>query len=763
MSLAGGLTPAAGRITLGSFLSPDRLARRSANHPWLTLAIWFAIIVAGLGAATQLKITPTWEIRGSESQKAASLLEERILGQSPAAETIVIRSPSLTVDDPEFRAFVEELTAEIRTLDQAVASVTNVYETGEQGFVSADRHTTILPATLVGDIVKATDTVAPLSELLAGRNGQQGFTVLTAGDGSIWHDANHQFEKDLARGEGIGLPIALIVLVIVFGAAVAAGVPIVLALLGILISMGMTAIISQFIGIDSSTINMITMIGLAVGIDYTLFIVERFREERAAGREKVDAVVASGNTASRAVLFSGITVIIALAGLIIVPASMFAGMAIGAITVVVAAVAVALTLLPAVLSLLGDRINWLRLPGRKTKAEQPIDSGFFGKTTMLVMRHPWIAATSSVALLVAMAVPYARINIGSLGLSTFPQHLQSVQAFNILNEEFSAGLIDPAEVVIEGNADSAEVSLAVANLRKAIAEDPDFASMSALTTVEGGQYGYFTILLNGDASSERAMDALRRLRGDYIPAAFGNTSAEVHVGGGTASNVDYIDTMNQYLPIVIAFVLTLSFILLTMVFRSIVIPVKAIIMNLLSVGAAYGLIVLVFQEGIGAGLLGFHQADQVEAFLPVFLFAILFGLSMDYHVFLLSRIQERFLQTGDNAAAVAHGLRSTAHIITGAAAIMMAVFSGFALGEMIALQQVGFGLAVAVFLDATVVRSVLVPASMELLGSRNWYLPSWLEWMPRISVEGPARHTAGKVHGHEVPAFELGPVLTSGD
>jgi len=479
-------------------------------------------------------------------------------------------------------------------------------------------------------------------------------------------------------------------------------------------------------------------------------------------REKVDAVVAAGNTASRAVLFSGITVIIALAGLIIVPASMFAGMAIGAITVVIAAVAVALTLLPAVLSLLGDRINWLRLPGRKTKSEQPIDSGFFGKTTMLVMRHPWIAATTSVALLVAMALPYARINIGALGISTFPQHLQSVQAFNVLNEEFSAGLIDPAEVVIE----------ATSTLPRFPSRSPTCVSPSPKMATShhvhphhrrGRSVRLLHRLLNGDATSERAMDALRRLRSDYIPAAFGNTGAEVYVGGGTAANVDYIDCMKQYLPIVIAFVLTLSFILLTMVFRSIVIPVKAIIMNLLSVGAAYGLVVLVFQEGVGADLLGFHQADHVEAFLPVFLFAVLFGLSMDYHVFLLSRIQERFLQTGDNAAAVAHGLRSTAHIITGAAAIMMAVFSGFALGDMIALQQVGFGLAVAVFLDATVVRSVLVPASMELLGSRNWYLPSWLEWMPRISVEGPARHTAGRVPSHEALAFELGPILTSGD
>jgi RND superfamily putative drug exporter len=249
------------------------------------------------------------------------------------------------------------------------------------------------------------------------------------------------------------------------------------------------------------------------------------------------------------------------------------------------------------------------------------------------------------------------------------------------------------------------------------------------------------IFLNGDSTSVGAMDALRHLRNEYIPAAFRNNEAKVYVGGGTAGTVDYIDTMNTYLPTVIGFVLTLSFLLLLMVFRSIVIPLKAIVMNLLSVGAAYGLIVLVFQKGVGAGLLGFQQSDQIEAWLPVFLFAVLFGLSMDYHVFLLSRIQETFLRTGDNTYAVSHGLRSTAHIITGAAAIMMVVFAGFAMGDMVPLQQMGFGLAVAVFLDATIVRTVLVPASMELLGARNWYLPAWLEWLPRISVEGPAAPT----------------------
>ena len=733
-----------------SFLSPDRLARKSANHPWITLGVWLLVIVGSLGAASQMKFTPGFDVRGSDSAKADDILENKILGKSPATETVVIQNPGKTVDDPEYQAFVNELVGQIRGLDATVGGVASYYELGDESLVSKDRHTTILPVQLTSTVVDAPQEVGPLLETLE-EHSANGFTVLTAGDGSIWHEAQHQYEKDMAAGETIGIPVAIITLVVVFGAVAAAGVPIILALLGVLVAVGATALISRVFAIDSITINMISMIGLAVGIDYALFIVERFREERMHGVAKVDAIVNSGATASRAVLFSGITVIIALAGLYIVPTAIMGSLAVGAMTVVVAAVAMALTLIPAILSLLGDRINWLTIPGRKEKLETSDEAGFFGKTTKLVMDHPWISATLSMGLLIALSVPYFTINIGSTGISTFPQDLNSVQAFNILDKEFSAGRIDPVEVVVDGRASSPDVSLAMSRLRERVASDPAFAEMTTLQTSKDGNYGYVEVYLNGDSSSPEAMGALRRLRSDYVPAAFTNVSADVYVGGGTAGTVDYIDAMNTYLPIVIGFVLALSFLLLLMVFRSIVIPLKAIVMNLLSVGAAYGLIVLVFQHGWGNELLGFQQSDQIEAWLPVFLFAVLFGLSMDYHVFLLSRIQESFLRTGDNTYAVSHGLRSTAHIITGAAAIMMVVFGGFAAGEMVALQQMGFGLAVAVFLDATVVRTVLVPASMELLGSRNWYLPAWLDWLPRISVEG---HAAPAPQSAPVPVFD---------
>ena len=733
---SGGKTPS------GSFLSPARLAFASASHPRLTVAVWFFVVIFGVLGATQLDTISNKEIRGSESQHSKHLLEDEVRGERPATETVVVVSlTGSTIDDAVFHERVDAIVSSLKALPEQVASVTSFYESGEPALVSADRTKTILPVTLVGSQEDAGETVVPMLDALKALDGN-GFMVKTAGDGSIDHDITHQFEKDLKGGEAIGIPAALVVLLIVFGAAVAAGVPVVLGFFGIVVAVGITGILSKTLGVDNVVINMITMIGLAVGIDYTLFIIERTREERRRGLDKIEAIVAAGNTASRAVVFSGLTVIVALAGLYVVPANIFQAISIGASLVVVAAMAIALTLLPAVLSLMGNWIDRLSLPGRRQKVADASKGGFFDKTTRLVMKHPVISVVSTSALLIGAAIPVININMGSPGLSQYPDHLNSVQAFQVLDADFSAGRLEPAELAIKGDVNSPEVSAALDNLAEDIHNDSRFASISELHANEAGTAGFVTILLNGDATAPEALDAIRELRSDYVDAAFEGVDVDTYVGGTSAETVDYIDTMKTYLPIVIGFVLTLSFVLLLMVFRSIVIPLKAIVMNLLSVGAAYGLLVLVFQEGVGADLLGFRQTESIAAFLPVFLFAILFGLSMDYHVFLLSRIQERFGETRDNAGSVAFGLRSTAHIITGAAAIMMVVFSGFAMGSMPELQQMGFGLAVAVFLDATVVRSVLVPASMELLGDRNWYFPGWLNWLPRIQVEGSSNHHA---------------------
>jgi RND superfamily putative drug exporter len=400
-----------------------------------------------------------------------------------------------------------------------------------------------------------------------------------------------------------------------------------------------------------------------------------------------------------------------------------------------------LTLLPAVMSLLGDRLNWGRIPlvqrGQAAFDEQR-PGGFWDRVARTVMRHPVISFVAAAGLLAVAAIPYFNINTGFSGVSTLPDSLEAKQAFLTLDREFSAGLISPAQVVIDGPVNSPEVQAGVDRLNSIVGGDSSFGA----PTFEANQAGDLALIeipVAGDPNSNRAEDAVRRLKDDYVPQAFDGVPARVLVGGDIASNLDGFDMLARYTPIVFAFVLGLSFILLLVVFRSIVVPIKAVIMNLLSVGAAYGLLVLVTQEGVGAGLFGFQQVESIEAWLPIFLFAILFGLSMDYHVFLLSRIRERYDQNHDNTEAVAFGIRSTGRLITGAALIMVAVFAGFAAGDLVMFQEMGFGAGVAVLLDATIVRSILVPSAMRLLGDWNWYLPSVLRWLPDVRVEAPER------------------------
>jgi RND superfamily putative drug exporter len=354
------------------------------------------------------------------------------------------------------------------------------------------------------------------------------------------------------------------------------------------------------------------------------------------------------------------------------------------------------------------------------------------------MAHPWISVIASSAILVAATLPYATVELGWAGVSTLPSDSSARQAFELLDSEFSAGLIAPAQIVVDGSDVTAPaVQSSVDAFLASLANDPVFGEATVVTN-DAGNLTVIETAIIGDPQGDSARSAVERLRSDLVPAAFGSTNTNVYVGGATAMGIDDTALISDYTIPVMAFVLGLSFVILLVVFRSIVVPIKAMIMNLLSVGAAYGLMVLVFQHGVGAGLFGFQTVERIEAWVPLFMFAIIFGLSMDYHDFLLTRIKERFDHTRDNAESVAYGVRSTAGMITGAALIMVAVFSGFAAGEMVMFQQFGFGLAVAILLDATIVRTVLVPASMELLGDRNWYMPSWLRWLPQIDIEGKA-------------------------
>jgi putative drug exporter of the RND superfamily len=705
--------------------STEGLARASARHPGRVVGAWVAgllLAVVSMGALLGGALTMDDDFTGNpESKRADALIERSFDGRQADLEAdaaVVIHSSDLTVEDAAFRRRVAALERDLR----ALPDVTVVDSAAKNdSLVSRDGHTTAL----LLDAVEAD----PMIDAVSRANGVDGVETLVTGEDVVDADFEETAMKDLQTGEMYGIALALVILLVVFGALVASVVPIAVAIFSIVVALGLTALVGQLFTLSFFTVEMLVMMGLAVGIDYSLFVVSRFRDEREGGREKVDAIATAGANASRAVLFSGLAVVLALVGMFLVPQTVFRSLAAGAILVVLTSVFATLTLLPAVLGLLGDRVDALRLPLSRRGGR-----GVWPRVADAVMRRPRLSLAAGVILLAGLAIPYTGINTGSSGVTTLPDSFQSKRAFELLEEAFGPQRTAVADIVVSGDVDSPSVKSAVAGLQARLRSDDRFGEMRADRS-DGGDVAVISVAVDGDPLGKRAISAVRDLRGEYIPAAFRGVSAEALVTGATAGEMDFYDIAARYQPIVFAFVLGLSFVLLLLAFRSIVVPAIAIAMNLLSVGAAYGLLVLVFQHGIGAGLLGLHQVDVVEAWLPLFLFTVLFGLSMDYHVFMLSRIRERWEETGDSDEAVSFGIRSTARIITGAALIMVAVFGGFASGELVMFQQMGFGLGVAVLLDATLVRSVLVPATMKLLGRWNWYLPRPLRRLPTLRAE----------------------------
>jgi RND superfamily putative drug exporter len=734
-------------------LSPEALARASSRHPWRTIGVWVVVIVSMGVVSSQLLgdvLNQEFEFTNRpESVRAQEVLDEKFeTGGAEDTEFVIVQSESLTVEDRRFEEAVRGLQNEIAALDGEILASPPVsyYDVAERspqqaaGLVSQDER-----ATLIMVALKDTE-LSTIEELrsVAARAQPAGFTVQIAGQGVLFADFTEIAEQDLRRGESIGVGTALIVLIVVFAAIVAAVVPVVMALFAIVLALGFVSLIGQAFEFNLFVTNMVSMIGLAVGIDYSLFIVSRYREERKKGFPKLEAIGAAGATANRAVFFSGLTVVIALLGMLIIPANIFRSLASGAILVTLASLAASMTLLPAIVALLGDRVNWPRLAKRaRIDSDHDPKGGFWDRITRGVMAYPVVYLLLSVSILGGLGWFTFQLNRGtSQNVSTLPDEFESKQAFLTLQRKFAGGVTDPARIVITGDVQSPTAQEAIGRLQEAIADNVGFASETQVTESPDGSAIVMDAYFKTDPSTETAFQGIRDLRGEIVPAAFaGVNGVEVFVGGNTAFFTDFLDIASEYQWVVLAFVLGLSFVLLTVVFRSIVVPVKAIIMNLLSVGAAYGAVTLVFQEGVGIGFFNsigfqFQQTEAIEAWLPLFLFSVLFGLSMDYHVFLLSRIREHYDRTRDNTEAVAYGLRTTAGIITGAALIMVAVFGGFAAGRLGPLQQMGFGLAVAVLMDATIVRTLLVPASMRLLGDWNWYLPRWLRWLPQVHVEG---------------------------
>ncbi len=715
-----------------SFGFTQRMAAVSSQRTGRTLAIWgLLVVVALVFAGTSLKgLTTTPHVVGATQSSQAEALYDRVVGPASQKPTdvIVVSSMRSTASDQDFKIFVSRLEAKVGASPGITKVAANFASTSP--LVADNRHAALI------SLRAATDAdIKPVVNAVQSTNGHGGFSVAVTGVHTVDNDFSTLATSDLRRGElDFGLPISIVVLLLVFGAVVAGLMPMLMALLSIIVGLGIATLVSQEFHLSTFIINMMTGMGLALGTDYSLLIVSRFREERTAGLDKEAAIQRTAATASRAVLFSGATFVIALVGLFLVPADVLRSMAAGAVIVGVVSVAAALTLLPAMLHLLGDRVNSLRLPvvGNRLGITDSGESRIWRTFIEGVLRHRVVMLTLTVGVLVALAVPLLGLHIGQSGVATLPDNLPSKQGYLAVQRYFPDQDPYPVEIVADGGDARSQGDLS--KLEAVLAENPRFGS-GTIAASANGKLLALTVPIRGDVVSSPDVAAVRRLRSDLIPSIFTGSHAGVYVGGKTAETADYFNAVSAPTPYVLLFVLGFSCILLMLAFRSLMIALVSIVLNLLSVGAAYGLLTLVFIHGIGAGFFGFEKVTAIDAWVPLFLFSVLFALSMDYQVFLMSRIKERYDETGSTSEAVVGGVASTAKIITGAALIIVVVFSGFARGQLDMFQQMGFGVAVALLLDATVVRSIVLPCTLSLLGERSWYLPRWLDWLPRFDVE----------------------------
>jgi putative drug exporter of the RND superfamily len=716
----------------------ELLARSCSRHPWRTIGAWIGAVVLAIAALALVfgsLTTNGHPTNDPESQRADEMIARSFPPDPSRATTdlVVVSSPRFTVNSPQFRAFVLRLAAAGRATG-GVENARIYYETRDRTQVSRDRHALLIPI-----VIPDTDQAGPVEDVVDRANESPAFDVGVTGNQSSDYDFNQLSQHDLKSGElKFGVPAAFVILILVFGAIVAGLVPLLMAIISIVVALGFVAVLSQPFNLSVFIINMLTGMGLALGIDYSLFVVSRYREERGGGRQQFDAIAGAGATASRAVLVSGTAFVVAMCGMMIVPNNVMRSLALGAILVGVVSVVAALTLLPALLGLMGDRVNALRIPffGRASLEQANPEGRFWSAIVTRVLSAPVVSLVVAVALLLALAAPLSGLKVGSNGVTTLPDRFPSKRGFLALQQYFPRATTNPVRIVSD-HAPDPQVAAAFAAARSQLASNREYVGRGDVLTSPDRQTKLLQIAVRGDPEGPAAVTAVRHLRSD-ITLAFAGTDATVLVGGDSAETADYLDSVSKPAPYVFLLVLGLTFILLTVVFRSLVIAGTAVVLNLLSVGAAYGLLVLVFQHGWATSLLGFSHVQTIEAWVPLFLFSVLFGLSMDYQVFLLSRIRERYDASGDTYDSVLHGVASTARIITGAALIIVAVFLGFAMGDLVMFQQMGFGVAVALLIDATIIRSIILPSAMKLLGRWNWYLPRWLEWLPRLEAEGSA-------------------------
>jgi uncharacterized membrane protein YdfJ with MMPL/SSD domain len=716
-----------------------RVGRWSAAH-WKTATFgWLALVLLVFAVGSQVGTKQADPANAGPGQSGRM---DRILDAGfklPASESVLIQSRSPGAGAPAFDSAVKDVVSRLAKV-AAVQNIRSPLDPDNAGQIAKGRHAALVEFEIRGDSKKATDKLGPVLESVAdAQRAHPGFFVGEFGGASAAKAVDTAFAHDLKSAGVFSIPLTLIILVVAFGALVAAGIPLLLALTAVFATFGLAALPSHLLPLAPEAFAVVLLVGLAVGVDYSMFYLRREREERAAGRSERAALEAAAATSGRSVLISGLTVMVAMAGLFLTGDATFASFGYATMIVVGFAMVGSLTVLPALLSKLGDRVDRLHVPLvgriRRDKGEGHV----WGAIVERVLRRPLLSAVLAGGLLLALAVPALQMRMATPGPETFPKSLDVVKTYNRMQEAFPGKAL-PANVVVKApDVNAPAVRQAIGRLKLAALATGRARGPITMDTNRNHTIANITVPILGNGTDAQSNASLAALREDVLPQTVGALpNVESGVTGLTAEWQDAKDQLKSKLPLVVAFVLLLAFALMLVAFRSIVVAIKAIVLNLLSVAAAYGVLVLVFQHGIGKGLLGFSSTAGIDPVTPLLLFVILFGLSMDYHVFIVSRIRETFDGGASMDDAIAHGIKATAGVVTSAAIVMVAVFSIFATLSMLIFKQFGVGLAAAILIDATLVRGVLLPATMKLLGERNWYLPGWLQWLPHFEPEDPS-------------------------
>ena len=727
-----------------------RAGRWSASNWKKALFGWlaFALIAIVVGSAVGTRMSGN-ENGPGEAGRAEKMLN-RADFQGPPVENLLIQSSTLKVSDGSFRAGVKDMVRRLESTD-GVRRVRTPIGLGQAGGAIAESGHSILVDVEFVEKNAETKIAGVESTVAQVKKAHPDLKVSEFGWLSASRESDTAVAQDFRRAEILSLPITLAIMLVAFGALVAASLPVVLAFSAVLAALGLSAMISHVLPAGDITAPMVLLIGMAVGVDYSLFYLRREREERSAGLEPRAALRRTAATSGQAVLISGLTVLIAMAGLLLTNNSTFSSMGVATMIVVAGAMIGSLTVLPALLSRLGDKVEKGGIPLLRRNGKRSGDSRLWTAILHPVLRHPLVSTFGAVALMLCLAIPALSMRTALPSMADLPASFQTVKAYKVINTAFPGAQV-PASVVVEApDLRSVQATRAIASLRRQAVASGEMFKPIDVRIDSSGKLGVIEIPLAGNGTNDASMAALSTLRKDLIPATVGKIpGATVAVTGEAAGTNDFNAMINARMPLVFTFVLGLAFLLLLVTFRSIIVPIEAIVLNLLSVAASYGVLVAVFQWGWGDGLLGFQSNGKIVSWVPIFLFVILFGLSMDYHVFILSRIKELVDHGVETGKAVEQSICSTAGTVTAAAVVMVAVFGIFAGLRLVEMKEPGFGLAVAVLIDATIVRGVLLPSTMKLLGRWNWYLPRWLNWLPEIRFE---RHepTAAKP--------ELAPVL----